>query len=517
MSDRAVNALRLLLVITLAAANLYYIAISIHWPILRDTSVMHYVIFLMDHGLKPYGQITDNNLPGAYLTERWAMDLFGRSDLAWRLYDFFLLAVITLSMILIARPYDWLAGVFGGGMFALLHASEGPDFSVEREEVLTALLFAGYAFVLLAVRKRLPWLLVPFGLLAGIASAIKPTVAPLAFVVLLAAALELRRQALPLARYLLSAFAGALLSAAIVFEFLWRFQAIGPFFFIARKITPLYVGMNNLGLLPLLRSMVPRNLYLAILLAAILLLATRSWNWERWLVLLGALFGAVSFLLQRKGSIYQRYPFVAFLLLLLGLEFFSALPRQGWRRLVGTVGILATLLLSVPHYLLALRSSPPKSTLALASALTADLRQLGVQNLNGQVQCFDLTFGCFSALYHLDLVENTGFTGDLLFFNPQPSPAADYYRSMFWRLNALHPATVYVITDEWFQSSGGFDKLHTWPAFDQYLAANYTRVLERSFPIPGIVYTPGVLVPPAYRIYLRNGSPLLARSPQPAP
>ena len=59
---------------------------------------MHYVNFLMSHGLQPYSQITDNNLPGAYLIESWAMHVFGGGDLAWRIYDFFLLGVLTLSM-----------------------------------------------------------------------------------------------------------------------------------------------------------------------------------------------------------------------------------------------------------------------------------------------------------------------------------------------------------------------------------------------------------------------------------
>ena len=37
---------------------------------------MHYVVFLLKHGLKPYREISDNNMPGAYFTEAVAMRIF---------------------------------------------------------------------------------------------------------------------------------------------------------------------------------------------------------------------------------------------------------------------------------------------------------------------------------------------------------------------------------------------------------------------------------------------------------
>ena len=512
LSPRFVDQLRWAVVAVLAMCLSYYAAVSIHWPILRDTSVMHYVIYLMDHGLKPYQQITDNNMPGAYLTERWLMEIFGRGDLAWRMADFFLLGVITVSMAVIARPCDWVAGLFGGAMFALLHGSEGPDFPVEREEVLTALLFAGYAFFFTSLRRRVPLLMLPFGCAIGVAVCIKPTVAPFALLLLLAAAYILRKQRLSVAPYLLWGVTGLAVAGFAVLHFLLHYDAVKPFLFIVRKITPLYVSMNHLSFFDLLRSMMPRNLLPALAIAIVLALTTRDWTWERWLVFLGTVFAAISFLAQQKGSIYQRYPFVAFVLLILGLEFFGALRRTGWRQIAAALGIAVTLVLSVPHYLTTLRTSPERSTLSIASALTGDLQEIGAPELQHSVQCFDLTFGCFSALYHLDVMQNTGFTGDLLFFSPYPSAAADYYRDSFWRSVAKDPPSVMVITNEWFQANGGFDKIETWPEFSQYLRANYTLVVARSFPIPGIRYAHGVVDPPSYRIYIRNGTPLLAKA-----
>ena len=512
-TDRLVGALRVTFFAVLLAALAYFVYFSWHWPILRDTSVMHYVVFLMDHGLKPYQQITDNNLPGAYIMERWGMLLFGRGDLAWRLCDLSLLAAITLAMAVIARPYSWLAGLYGGGMFALLHGSEGPDFPMEREEILTALLVVALALLFVSLRRSLPALMLLFGVMTGMAASIKPTSAPFGIVLLCAAAFVARRKDRAPLPYLLWGLGGMAVASVIVLTFLLRNHAIGPLLYIIRTIMPSYVSMSNRSFGDLLRSMMPRNLLLIAALGAALALVQRSWNAERWLVFLGMIFGAVSFLAQRKGSIYHRYPFVAFLLLLLGLEFVPALRRRGLPLALGAAGLIATLLLSIPHYIVQLHSSPPNSTMPFAATLTSDLRTLGATtDLQQQVECLDLTYGCFSALYHLNLLENNGFTGDLLLFSAQKSAAAEYYRRRFWDLTMAHPPSVFVLSNEWYPYDVSFRKLDTWPEFRQYLSTNYQQVRSRSFPPTGPA--PGSddvdSRVPGYRIYVRRGSPLLA-------
>ena len=298
--------------------------------------------------------------------------------------------------------------------------------------------------------------------------------------------------------------------------FLLEHHAFGPLLYIARTIIPSYVSMANRTVPELLRMMMPRNLLLPAAVGLALAVGRRSWTIERWLVLLAVLFGAASFVAQRKGSIYHRYPFVAFLLLLLGMEFTTALKQRGWPRLLGAAGLLAVMLLSIPHYVAQLRASPAKSTMPLATALTADLRSLNASvALQRQVECLDLTYGCFSALYHLGLVENNGFTGDLLLFSEQPSPAVDFYRSWFWRITMEHPPAVFVMTNEWFPHEVSFAKIETWPRFAEYLAQNYDLVLERSF--PDGVLAPGNRTPAAgvaaYRLYVRKGSALPAKLP----
>ena len=86
LSDRSLARLRWLCVLAFLGIFAYYITDTLHWPMIWDTPVMHYIHFLITRGLRPYSDITDMNLPGCYITEGWGMAVFGWSDLSWRVY-----------------------------------------------------------------------------------------------------------------------------------------------------------------------------------------------------------------------------------------------------------------------------------------------------------------------------------------------------------------------------------------------------------------------------------------------
>src|SRR5580692_1605693 len=86
--------LRTAFALAVVAGCILYVVLSLHAPMIWDASIMHYVNFLMDHGMQPYSQIGDFNMPGAYLTDRWAMRIFGAGDMGSRLYEFFQMAVL---------------------------------------------------------------------------------------------------------------------------------------------------------------------------------------------------------------------------------------------------------------------------------------------------------------------------------------------------------------------------------------------------------------------------------------
>src|SRR3979411_783765 len=105
------NYFRYVMVGVLAVSAICLVALTYRWPLVWDAQVMHYINFLMDKGFAPYRDITDINMPGAYLIEGWGMHIFGGGDLGWRVYDFALLGLLGAAMVVIALPYDWVAGL----------------------------------------------------------------------------------------------------------------------------------------------------------------------------------------------------------------------------------------------------------------------------------------------------------------------------------------------------------------------------------------------------------------------
>ncbi len=519
-SDRAVRWLRAFTVIVLAVSAVYFVVVSWRWRLAVDSPVMHYVVFLMRHGLKPYRDISDNNMPGAYFIEAMAMMVFGWSDLGWRLYEFSLLGVLILALVLIARRWDWLAGLFAGGFFLVLHAAEGPQYAGERELALTVLVLLGYLALFGAVdRVRPAWMLV-FGLLSGLAASIKPTFLPLPLVLLVLALAVLHRRGrrvLPFAGF---ALAGLLVVFGLALWFLVREGVLREFLFVVTTVTPAYLGIpSKLSNLQLLAHAMP-NLGFVLLVAVIPLGVANwrhfgAWDWKRWALLFGLVFGFLSYIAQHKGFWHHRYTLLVFFYLLAGLEVFCALGRRSWLRVVAAAALLLILVGSVPRSLPLAGKWQGSSDLEMA--LERDFAELGGPTaLDDKVQCFDLVYGCLNALYHQGIVENTGFTGDLLFFSPRPGAATNYYRERYWRLERQDPPSVMVLSNQELLQTNNYDRVERWPEFADYLRANFTEVVERRFEHEAEATHVARVVPvrdqDGYRIYVRNGSPLMARA-----
>jgi hypothetical protein len=509
--------LRWLVVASMAAVALDYGIWSIHWPLMLDSPVMHYVVFLTHHGFKPYSQIPDMNMPGANLTEAWAMHVFGTGDLAWRIYEFFLLAVLAGSLIIITLPCDWIAGVYGAGLFIAMHAAEGPRQAVERDEVLAVLLMVGYAALFTAVRRRLSWLALLFGMADGLAICIKPTFAPLAIAVLYLLVVALRGRRIPLFAYLAWATLGLTIAVGFNLGYLLRYGALKEFIFVVRMVIPAYRGGIGRPFAIAVRAFPKYILPLLPLAVACAIGNWRRglrWNWERIALALGVACGLFSYFAQGKGLVYHRYEYLICLFPIVGMEAFEAMRGDGWLRRAGVAVLVLTMLFTVPMYVLQMHRTASNSELTLA--LESDLRQLGgAHDLQGEVQCFDVTEGCLNALYHLGLVENIPFTGDLGFFPKHDDPVAQHYHDIYWEHERVDPATVLVLGNEDFWGSEGFGKVHRYPKFDQFLDENFTQVIARSFPMEDVkdprnkMTGDGV---PAYRIYVRNGTALLESS-----
>ncbi len=510
--DGGVSAtLRAALVVVLALCAVMYVVASVHWKLTTDAPIMHYVNFLIQHGMKPYSDISDNNMPGAYYTDAWAMGVFGAGDLGWRMYEFFLLAVMAGALVVIAWPYDWLAGVFAAGMFLVVHGADGPAGAVEREQVILVLLVVGYAAMFTAVRRSAPWLMVVTGVACGVAASIKPTFLPLPIALLVMMATVQQLRGVAARTYLLWAFAGLLAVAVFDVAYLLHYDALRGFWFILHTMTPTYAALQRLSFVELVEHMLPPGMILLLLLGVAAAIAgwkqRKAWTWEQWALAMGVAFGLASFFVQGKGFAHHRDTYLGLMLLLFAMELLAALCATAWPRALGLTAVGVFLLGIVPYDAREMLRYGAASY-EIADGMQQDLQILGGgAELQDKVQCLDLVFGCFNALYHLGIVENTGFTGDLTFFSRTEGPAARYYRTKYWELARKDPATVLVLSNEVFLQPDDFDKVKNWPAFAVYLEQNYTQVLERT-------YYPGR---DGYRIYVRNGTDVLERAEALAP
>jgi hypothetical protein len=460
-----------------------------------DAQVFHYSDFLMRAGMSPYRQIIDINMPGAYLSEFAGISLFGGSDLGWRLYDFALLIALIIGTISIASTYDWYAGMYAGVLFALIHGSEGPMATAERDEVMTVLVILGYALIFLGVRHRRPVFFFFSGIALALAATIKPTAAAFELFLTVITLLHLRKKGIRIFPFLLQTLVATLCVLLATLSFLlWRgsLHAFGRSIVLAAS----YSAIARPSFPYMLHYSTPRGLTLLLPLAVFLFFRNRSWqNWQIRAIIGGMILGLASYFVQGKGFVYHRYPFVAFALLWSSLEFTVALRKGRFSAFVGGAGLLIGTLLIAPFYLQ--RSFRVDQPNRIAMEIVGDLEHYPASKLQGSVQCLDGVAGCFSALYRLQLRQSTGVIGDQLLFSSHPNSTVSDIRSEFFREITSAPPMIFVETNYRFGDRQTFNKVNAWPEFANFLQQNYTIAYERPLQTSG-AETLG------YRIYLRN-------------
>ena len=493
------------------------------WPLMGDAGLMHYIVFLMHHGMAPYRDIVDPNMPATLLIEAAVIRLFGGASLAWRLFDLSLLAITGAAMAVICKPRGWFAGLFAAALFALIHGRDGVMQLGQRDLTMAALLVIAYALLFEALRARPQQarrliLMALFGLFCGTAAAIKPTVLPLPAILLVLAAITLRRRRQPLLWPILWGAAGTLASILLALAWVWRQHALAAFGATLFDLIPYFahLGTRSFGHL-LLHSVSSVLLPLVLLWLAVLFLQ-RDWRaWltcERAALLAGLLFGLASFYLQRKGYSYHRYPSEAFLLLLASIDLNAVLQVPSTRSLLPQRLALAGILIgafvigggSTAHAL-----HQDWRNHEFDSMLQADLNRLGGQQLAGRIQCLDMGDGCIPTLYNMKIVQATGFLYDCYMFSPVQAPERERYREAFWQAIVRNPPAVFVVTSNDCENypekpSYRYTKTGRWPRFNAFLQANYHLYVDR---IPPHMVATGSSPskPMGYRIYIRDQPP----------
>ncbi len=534
---RAAGALAGALVLLVCMGLLFWT--TRRWPLVNDPALMHYAVFLMERGLAPYREISDYNLPGAYVPEwismRLAAGLHVSEPAMWRVMDAAVELLALLAMVAIAGRRRWFAGVFAGSLLALYHGRDGMEHAGQRDLWLTMLLLWAVWALFAAMRSahekaaRQAGL---FGLLVGAACTIKPLGA-VWLLLLVPLALS---QARDRDRVLRWAAAGLLVPALGVLVFLLHWHAAGALLQVLRTMLPYHASLHDGSLPQLLRqSTLPSVVKLLCFLLPLFALQpywrgslqralrgelTGEWyaGAERLLLLFCVALGLFSFLYQGKGFPYHKYPYIAFLFLLAGLEFAAAVrsPRIVLRA-VGAGGLLFGVCLCAPTYVrgAAHSHSATPAVPAMEQALRLAAGAGGVGSLDRQVQCIDTVSGCTDTLLALGLEQATGTLYDEALFPQTPSgwvlrragpppgqrlpEAVVISRQRFQaQLAASGAPRVMLVSSVLFpQGPDGYQKLALWPWFDAYLRQHYTLASQEEFG----VFEPGYL---GFRVYVRR-------------
>lgn len=484
---------------------LAFFVVTLHWPFLGDATLIRYGLFLIHHGLTPYRDFVEINLPGAYFTDFLAEHLFGPSAVGWRFYDMCLLVLAGLSMQLFALRGERLAACIAAGMFALAHGGDGIAQAGQRDLAIAVLLCAGTGclFQFLKNGHRAAWV-AGFGILHGWAATIKPTAVLITIPCLVVAVVHLRRARKPAWIPAGVAITSLLLPGCIAAVYLWRYKALSSFWFVFHVLLPYHAQLSRRPISYLLLHSISPFISLFALWCLCLCIGRRelSMDLRRTLLVLCSLSGLAIYIAQGKGFPYHRYPLFVFLLPLI---FFDANTLLHSPRRTAVTAAVATIVVGAcvlaPMRLARILRYIPKDV--FRNALVADLNELGGGALNQRVQCLDTARGCIAALGSMKLEQSASLFYDEFVFGPIPGPAVDASRARFWQEIHARPPLVFILEEDYFISDSNYAKLRRWPAFQDFLASHYVLYADRRS--PGVDNWWGRPAPsPGYRLYVWN-------------
>jgi hypothetical protein len=472
----------------MAFAVLAVVKIAYSWPLVHDAPLIHYVVFLMDNGWSPYRDIVEMNMPGAYVTEAWAMRLFGGDAFGWWLWDAVLGLVVIAGSLWIAGAHRKWAGLVAGSLTYITHLSEGPANLGQRDWAVTALLILSVAFLFEAIRKRQPVWMVGFMFLCGAAASIKPP-AILPGGLLLIAACWQQCNALRFAgrvtlykrigAMVAWSIAGGLVAAAVVIGYLVRWGTFNDLVGLLKGLLPYYTGLHRVALMQLAKG---AFVYPILVIPALFIFfGSKSWKkWDSNFLILASAAGTLMFFIQDKGWVYHLYTERAFVALWATLELERTLNRGvKWEQGVAIAALAVTLLFTTPKLVLAAhRAVYPVESF---EHLNADLADLGGPKLSGQVQCLDMTMGgCINALYRQHIVQSTGFIYDYYLFPKVPTAVTRSLQDRFMKeVYSSEPGLIIISSHTWPADVFGYDQINNWPDFKKFLEKNY--YIEREY------------------------------------
>ncbi len=437
---------------------------------------MHYVVFLLRQGAVPYKQIIDINLPGTYAFEGLGMVAFGDHAYGLRLYDWSLMIAMLAGCVAFFERHCRFAGAFAGLLFDLVHLQDGIAQQGQRDLLLAVLMMWGFAAYGMYLRGSGRSGLLPFasGLAFGAGFTVKPVLLPL-FCGTLAYGLyrwkEVRR---PVS--LIGLMAGIAIPLVATVLWLTHKGALGAFWAISRSLVPLHASLDRRPVLFLLTHSISPVEVLAAFGLCLMLIGRKRGDADGVLLLIAFAGTLFAFVGQGKGYPYQRYPFLAMLLLGIGW-----LVDQGLgNRRTGPFAAATCVLAGSLGLRYAWKATTYSITTPFQTALSQQLTHLGSpEQLSGQVQCLDTFGGCINTLFELGARQSTGFLYDCYLFT-SPSAVRDQYRSSFMdSLQRTRPKVIVLSSQYCFADmNGGYERVKSWPDLATTLERDYHMVYD---------------------------------------
>lgn len=462
-----------------AAVGLYF---ARNWQIVHDAPLLHYVVFLMDHGRAPYRDIVEMNMPGAYMAQWLVIHTLGGGSFGWWLADLIAGVAGLLASVWIAGPRRRMAGVAAGALLYTFHLAGGPRDTGQRDWMVAILLLIGFGFLFETLRRVQPAWMVGFVSCCGLAASIKPPAlvfGSFTFFVLWKFWRDGKPERIEWPAVLGYSALGGILPAALVIVFLIHWGVTSYFLDALHTLVPWYAGLGHVRWGILVRDSLAIKGFL--LGSLVLFVANRSWRrWESAILFGGTLCGWLLVLIQRKGWGYHLYPEAVFLAIWGMLELERALRGKRWTQFVA-IATLAVTFTMLGSKLKGLKGSD--YPLATIEHLQQDLNDLGGAKLSGRVQCLDVTMGgCINVLYRMRLVQSTGFIYDTYLFPERDTDFTQRTQARFLREITANPPEVIVLTSHsWPRPKDTFAILDRFPALQQVLAEHYR--LTNGFPI----------------------------------
>lgn len=492
--------------VVLVAAAVVLLAATWRLGLTTEGAQLQYVALQILNGRVPYRDLFEINMPVTYLFGMTVIEVFGKSDLGWRTFDYFALILIVVPLCLCFPRGKRDAACIAGALFAIYHVVGSGASGLGQRDFLMLIPLAWftlcYCLGVPSLRRQNSLLFVGVaGGLLGLAAFVKPTALvlfPIFAVHLVILAKRVRGSVYSSA----SLLGGGLFTAVGIFSWLGIAGGLHAFIDIQLNfVLPIYSRYHYPFSWQGNRVLIFLSA-IGVLSAVSCMLHFRERGHDAYapgeirsqsrgtVFCIMTAFGLVHYIAQWKFSSYHWNVLIAYSLFTTATAFnlsrastVPAIRSLGSvlvvGALLGTLGLFYTSRLTLPQLFSVKRSD-------LVLSLEHDLAAMGAAGR--VVQPIDDTAGVLETLYRTNRPLPTRYVYGFPFFLPDQSRYLSVLRSDFLSALAERGYPPIVIANVQFPYGATYDTLRQWPDFVKFLNEHYSLAIDRFFPQSGKGY-----------------------------